>query len=143
MAKAIKFKTWSDIAVSTSNFKMTTKYTDLGAPDAKKSILGIICNINKGSINTTTSHAFFALRFSYRKSANDNFSTFFTLNNSYQNTSTSSNIEVIHYLNPIIKNIYNFQFKVEGINIKNDFSINDIGIIFRKYKDTNIANLNE
>ena len=143
MAKAIKFKTWSDIAVETSFFKMTTKYTDLGAPDAKKSILGIICNINKGSINTANAHAFFALRFSYRTDTDKNFATFFVLNNSYQNTSTSSNIEVINYLNSPLKNIYNFQLRVRGINIKNDFSIEDLGIIFRKYRDTSVVTLDE
>ena len=42
MAKAIKFKSWNDTSTSTSHFKMTTKYTDLGVPDSGKSILGFI-----------------------------------------------------------------------------------------------------
>ena len=144
MARAIKFKSWSDTAVSTNNFKMTTKYTDLGAADAKKSILGIICNINKGSTNTANSHAFFALRFKYRTSLDSSFRTFLVINNSYQSATNKSNsIEIVRDLKIPIRNIYNFQLKIEGINIKNDFSINDVGIIFRKYRSTKIASLNE
>jgi len=143
MAKEIKFKTWNDIATSTSNFKMTTKYTDLGAADAKKSILGIIINLNKGSTNTNTSNAFFSLRFKYRTNLDENFGTLITINNSYQNTNQTQNVEIVKYLPKPLKNIYNFQLKIEGIAIKNDFSINDVGIIFRKYRDTRIASLNE
>lgn len=143
MAKAIKFKSWSDTAVSTVNFKMTTKYTDLGAPDAKKSIIGIICNFNKGSVNTTNSHAFFALRFMYRTSLDESFKQLLVMNNSYQNNNANQSIEIVKNLPIPLKDVYNIQIKLEGLNIKNDFSVNDIGIIFRKYRDTNVVSLNE
>ena len=143
MAKAIKFKSWNDTSTSTSHFKMTTKYTDLGVPDSGKSILGIICNINKGSVNSASSHAFFALRFNYRTTLDENFKPLFIINNSYQNNNPNQSLEIVKNLSIPIKNVINFQLKIEGINIKNDFRLNDIGVIFRRYRDTTVARFDE
>ena len=65
------------------------------------------------------------------------------MNNSYQNNNANQSIEVVKNLPIPLKDVYNIQIKLEGLNIKNDFSVNDIGIIFRKYRDTNVVSLNE
>ena len=49
MAQSISFKQWNEQPTFTDNFKMISKYTDLGSPDGRKSLLGIVLNM---SINT-------------------------------------------------------------------------------------------
>ena len=42
-----------------------------------------------------------------------------------------------------IKNIQHIQLRIKGIGIRNDFGINDIGLIFRTYRDSNTVNFDE
>jgi hypothetical protein len=144
MAEQIIFKTWSDNNVFTNRFKMTSKYTDLGSPDGKSSIIGVICNIIVEDESTVTSPSSFNLLINYRTSLNTSFKLLTSFNNvTASNHSNKGAIEFIKYLSSPLKNISHIQFQIQGYGIRNNFGINDIGLIFRNYRSSNIANFNE
>ena len=45
MAVRLNFKSWDNTPSYSKNFQIVSKYTDLGVPDSKKSILGVIFNV--------------------------------------------------------------------------------------------------
>ncbi len=144
MATQLIFKTWSDNNVYTKNFKMTSKYTDLGSPDGKSSILGVICNIAIDDESTSTKASSFHLDIKYRTSLNKSFSLLTTFNNiTASNHLNKGSLEFIKYLDKPLKDISNIQLQIKGNGIRNNFGINDIGLIFRNYRSSNIANFNE
>ena len=144
MPQPLNFKTWTDAPTFTSNFKMTSKYTDLGAPDSNKSILGVICNLSVGTESTTTSHSNFILQVLYRTSLNDKFNFLTDFSNSYiAGKNNKGQIEEIRMFDKPIKNVLHIQLQLKAIVMRNDFGINDIGLIFRTYRDSNTVNFNE
>ena len=144
MAQQLVFKTWSDSNTYTKNFKMTSKYTDLGSPDGKSSIIGVICNIIIEDESTSTSSSSYNLLVKYRTSLNDSFKLLTTFNNiNGTNHANKGSIEFIKYLEAPLQNISHIQLQIHGNGIRNNFGINDIGLIFRNYRSTNVANFNE
>ena len=69
---ALNFKTWDSSSTISSRLKMTSKYTDLGHPDTKKSLLGVMCNISIGTESTASSHSRYSFTINYRTSPNEN-----------------------------------------------------------------------
>ena len=144
MAEQIIFKTWNDSNVFTNNFKMTSKYTDLGSADGKSSVIGVICNVILDDESTSASASSYYLSIKYRTSLNDSFKLLTRFNNIYGTGHTNKgSLEFIKYLTVPIKNISHIQLQIQGYGIRNNFGINDIGLIFRNYRSTNIANFNE
>ena len=47
--------------------------------------------------------------------------------------------EYIEYLKRPLRNIGHIQLQIKGIGIRNDFGINDIGLIFRTHRDSSIV----
>ena len=80
----LNFKTWDTTSSWSSNFKMTSKYTDLGSPDTKKSILGVVCNISIGTESSASSHSTFNFVIKYRTSVNSSFKNLMLFNNVLQ-----------------------------------------------------------
>lgn len=144
MAEQIILKKWDDSNVFTKNFKLVSKYTDLGSPDGKSSILGVICNVIVENESTSTSASTFNLVIKYRTSLNDSFKLLTTFNNiNATNHTNVGAIEFIKYLTTPLQNISHIQLQIHGSGIRNDFGINDIGLIFRNYRSSNIAKFNE
>ena len=143
MAQKLLYKTWDDKSNYSSKFKMTSKYTDLGSPDGKKSILGVICSISIGIESTATSHSTFAFVVRYRTSLNDNFKFLAMFNNIYvPGANNSGSLEKIKMINPIM-DIRHIQLQIIGNGICSEFGINDLGLIFRTYRDSTTVNFDE
>ena len=123
---------------------MTGKYTDLGSPDGKKSILGVILNISVENESTTSAPSTFAFTINYRTSLNSNFRKLVNFTN-YTASSHSNKgaIEHVSYLPKPITNISNIQLQIKGLSLRGDIGINDIGLIFRDYRTSSVVNLNE
>lgn len=144
MAEYLNLKTWDSSSSYSNNFKMTSKYTDLGNPDNNKSILGIILNLSIGTESTPSSHSSYRIFIKYRTSVNDSFKNLITFNNSYsQSYVNKGTIKTIKYLRTPLKNISNIQLQIKGQNIRNDFGVNDFGLIFRTYRDSTVVSLDE
>ena len=140
----LKFKTWSDEPWITSNFKMTSKYTDLGTPDTKKSILGIILNLSILSSTSSDNHTIFNFNIYHRTSTTSGWKPLTSFNNTYtSDIDNSSSMELVYMLTNPISGLVNFQLQIRGTYIKNDVGINDMGIIFRKHRDSSTVNFDE
>ena len=123
---------------------MISKYTDLGSADGKKTLLGVICNVSVGTESTTSSHSTYAFSISYRKGINSPFRFLALFNNIYKSSLTNKgNIEIVRMLPEPIKDILNIQLQIKGYGIRNDFGINDLGLIFRTYRDSSTVNFDE
>ena len=144
MANLINLKTWDTNSSYSNNFLMTSKYTDLGNPDSKKSILGVILNLSVGTESTLSSHSSYRIIVKYRTSPNTNFQPFLIFYSCYfEGNVSKGSIQTIKYSNPPIRNILNIQLQIKGINIRNDFGINDFALIYRTYRDSNVVSLDE
>jgi len=144
MAEIVNFKVWDDNNVFTNSFKMTTKYTDLGAADGGKSIIGVMLNISLEKESTSLRPATYELNILYRTSLNDKFKYLTSFSNYYASGHINLGaIEITKNLKPPIKNIRNIQLQIKSVGIRNNFGINDIGLIFRTYRSINKVNLNE
>ena len=145
MAEDLNIKTWNNSSSFTSNFKMTSKYTDLGKPDSKKSILGVMLNLSVKEESTTASHNTYNVVVKYRTSVTGDYNILGIFRNIYSPTnSNKGNQEIIEILPVPIKNILNIQLQIRGHSIRGDFGINDFGLIFREYRTgSNIVTLDE
>ena len=143
MAEILTFKVWDDNNVFTNTFKMTTKYTDLGSSDGGKSIIGIMLNLSLEKESTSLRPATYEINIMYRTSLNDKFK-FLTSFSNYYGTGHNNlgSIEITKNFKPV-KNIKNIQLQIKSVGIRNNFGINDIGLIFRTYRSINKVNLNE
>ena len=143
MAQDINFKQWDEQPAYTNSFKMVSKYTDLGSADGKKSLLGIILNVSLGTESTSTSPSIYNFTINYRKGPADEFSYLATFNNVYYSgVENKGNIEIIKLFPEPVKNIHNIQLEIKGL-LRNDINLNDFGLIFRTYRDSNVVSLDE
>ena len=144
MAERLNFKSWDNNPSFSRNFKIISKYTDLGVPDSRKSILGVIFNVAIATESTAAIHSNYAFIVSYRKGMDSPFRYLALFNNVYSSTiSNAGNAEVIKILSAPIQNITNIQLQVKGYGIRNDIGINDFGLIFRTYRDSSVVSFDE
>jgi|3_EtaG_2_1085321.scaffolds.fasta_scaffold36198_2 hypothetical protein len=143
MAQSISFKQWNEQPTFTDNFKMISKYTDLGSPDGRKSLLGIVLNMSINTPSDAESPSLFSFDISYRTGPDGSFIYLDDINN-YTNSSFDGdgNIEVLHLFVTPVQDILNIQLKIEG-SLVNDIGINDFGLIFRTYRDSNVVSLDD
>lgn len=143
MAQIVSLKQWNEQPTFTNNFKMISKYTDLGSPDGRKSLLGIVLNISINTPSDAVSPSLFNFIISYRTGPDSAFKFMDNIHNytlsSYDN---DGNIEVLHIFTNPIKNILNIQLKIAG-QLVNDIGINDFGLVFRTYRDSNVVSLDD
>jgi len=143
MAERLNFKSWDDSPFYSKSLKIISKYTDLGVPDSRKSILGIIFNVAVATESTAASHSNYSFSVSYRSGMDSPFRYLATFNNVYSSTiSNEGNVEVIKMLSAPIKNIINIQLQIRG-HCRNDIGINDFGLIFRTYRDSSVVSFDE
>jgi len=144
MAERISLKSWNTSNNHSRNFKMSSKYTDLGSPDSKKSILGVILNISIEDESTSSAPSVFQFSVLYRTSLNESFKTLTNFSNySGSGHSNKGAIEHIKYLPRPLTNLSHIQLQIKGIQVRGDIGINDIGLIFRDYRSSSVVNLNE
>ena len=139
MAVRLNFKSWDNTPSYSKNFQIVSKYTDLGVPDSKKSILGVIFNVAVSTESTASSHSSYIFSVNYRKGMDDNYRHLATFNNIYKSSfANKGNIEIIKLLSVPIKNIINIQLQIRGHGIRNDIGINDFGLIYRNLRTTSV-----
>tara|TARA_R110002012_G_C11357744_1_gene580450 strand:- start:218 stop:646 length:429 start_codon:yes stop_codon:yes gene_type:complete len=135
-------KKWDKTPVRSNDFNLVTKFTDLGTMDGQKSILGIIVTITQDTLSTNTD-VVYRLTVRYRISPNHQFQSLGEL--LVTNTDGYNPQGVRQYrlmLENPIKNIHNFQLQIHGL-VDGDLGINDIAIVYRKYRDTAESDLDE
>ena len=129
-------KTWEYKNQSTDNFKIVTKITDLGSPEAKKSILGLVVNTTQKTAAST-----YNISVSWRNGVDKSWEHLTSISRAYDSTvaqSTNQGLQhKIMFQPPAVKGITDLQLKFEG-NIQGDFGINDISLIFRKYRTSSV-----
>lgn len=144
MATGIQMKSWNENPTFSSKFLIVTKYTDLGSPDSKKSVLGFIFNVSVATESTTASPSIYSFNISYRRGINDKWTTLTTFHNVHTGSiSNQRNTEIVKIFNKPIKNIINLQLRIKGNVLRNDVGINDMGLIFRTYRDSSVVSLDE
>tara|TARA_R100000808_G_C2152689_1_gene162295 strand:+ start:376 stop:4236 length:3861 start_codon:yes stop_codon:yes gene_type:complete len=129
-------KTWEYKNQSTDNFKIVTKITDLGSPEAKKSILGLVVNTTQKTAAST-----YNISVSWRDGVDKSWEDLTSISRAYDSTvgqNTNQGLQHrIMFQPPAVKGITDLQLKFEG-NIQGDFGINDISLIFRKYRTSSV-----
>lgn len=141
MAIGINLRKWDSSPKNTSDFEMITRFTDLGSMDGNKSILGIILNVSNKNVPTLNPPAMHHFTISYRKHPDEGWNYFCQFALSYDGTNDYSGQRVIKKIaDPPIRNISNIQFKIKG-TIRGDFGINDLGVLYRTYRDTSESEL--
>ena len=151
----IILREWDHNSYTTENFKLVTKFTDLGSPDSMKKIYGFYCNIsfNPASKHEHTASPFkpdinnfaYSFNLSYRDNPDSDWNFFGNVSNTFktQNRNSLSNkLNNVYYNNDIIS-IVNIQLKLESNYIYGGFGINDFGLIFRTYRDSSLVNFDE
>ena len=134
---------WSKAPQATGDFNLITKFTDLGTMDGRKSILGIVITITQDDVGTATHTPLYRFVVRYRLSPNHRFAPlaeiFVTNNDSFNSDGIRQYRKT--FLTPI-RNVNNFQLQLHGWT-DGDLGINDIAIIYRKYRDTAESDLDE
>ena len=126
MAEILHLKSWNTSDVNSNKIKMVSKYTDLGSPDSKKSLLGFIFNMSIPRESTATAHSTFHITVEARTGLNNPF-----------------RLEIVEMFKSPIRDIQFVQLRISGRGAR-DFGINDIGLIFRKYRtDSTVTSLDE
>ena len=138
----LSLRKWDSSPKNTSDFEMITKFTDLGSMDGKKSVLGIILNVSNKNVPTLSPPAMHQFKIYWRKHPDEGWNYFCEFGLAYDGTNDYSGQRVIRKMSkPPIKNISNIQFRIKG-NIRGDFGINDLGVLYRTYRDTSESELN-
>ena len=119
--KNISLMTWDSSPNNTYRFKLITRITTLGSPDELKSILGFYINTNQETLWTSTTPTGHMLKISYRTDTGNQWIAIDDANNSNGTIGTR---------------------EAQGF-IKGDVSINDFGLLYRKYRDTSASTLDE
>ena len=129
-------KIWNYKGENTDNFHVITKITNLGTPNTKKSILGLIINVIQN-----TAGSVYQLDIFYRAHINDSWIILDSISSTYDATINNNTIKhtehKLIFNPPVGKDISNIQLKIEGM-VQGDFGINDLSIVFRKYRDSSI-----
>ena len=113
----------------TGYFRVVTKVTDLGDSETYKSILGLTINV----VQEDTASAY-SLGIYWRESPAKEWVTLENIANATSDDSTQNDVNHNFVFSPpAIKGIKSIQLKIEGL-AEGDFGINDINIIFRKYR---------
>ena len=122
---------WNTSGEDTDNFKIVTGVTDLGDAHSFKSINGIIVTVTESTANSA-----YTLNLEWRTGPEDSWNALDTIANAATSDSTIGKINhKIVYNPPAIKGITSFQLRISG-HVEGDFGINDISIIFRKYRSS-------
>lgn len=141
----LTMQSWSNSGErSSSRFKMTSKYTDLGSPDGKKSLLGVMLNVSIDAESTASFFQHFHVNVAYRTSPASGLKQLVTFSNIYNpNETNKGNFEVIKMLPAPIKNIQNIQLQIRAIALTTNMGINDFGLIFREYRSSSVVTFDE
>ena len=137
-------KTWNPESRDTNHFLVETKLTSLGSQDSKKTILGIIITLAQGQQVALPGEAppNYNISFSFRDGINGTWRPLINFNSVYSTDASGSRECVYNFLNPV-KDVRHFQLRIRGSSIRGEFGINDIGILYRTYRDTTVSKFDE
>ena len=128
MARELTLRTWDSEPQNTQYFKLTTKLTDFASPDGYKSLLGFYINTNRKILSTDLfANVRYSFIISYRRSTGNSWKTL-------------AQIHKFMFPTPITR-IRQIQLKIQAPVLKGDASINDFGLIYRKYRDSSVSSL--
>ena len=143
MGEAIHMKTWNNSDTNSNNIKLVTKYTDLGRSDGKKSLLGIILNVAVPRESTANEHSTFHITVEARTGIYNPYFHLATFENVYvSGQSNQGNFNHIKLFHTPFRDIEFIQLKIHGTGAR-DFGINDLSLIYRKYRQSNSTSLDE
>ena len=139
--KPVTLATWNDKPLSTFDFELITKVTDLGSPDGKKSLLGFYMNYYQGEVISSTFIPQHFITIKFKTESKPSFSTlcYFT---AMQNNFRSGNREHKKMLATPVSGIMTVQLQIKGF-IRGEFSINDFGLIYRTHRDSSVQEHDE
>tara|TARA_R100000808_G_scaffold13572_1_gene32800 strand:+ start:868 stop:4875 length:4008 start_codon:yes stop_codon:yes gene_type:complete len=128
-----KISLWDMTGQETDDFQIVTKSTDLGDSRSYKSILGVVVN----AVETKTDSSY-SLQIEWREGPGYDWDTLTDISNSDVNRTNEALTHSHIFKPPSVKGIKSIQLRIKG-SIQGDFGINDIGLIFRKYKNDDLA----
>ena len=134
MATVGQLRLWDETPQITRNFVLETKLIDFGDMYSKKSISGLTFSVTENATSTST----FAITVYYRERIQDNWLAFAMFNNTGSSTSNNYNVS----FSPI-QNLENIQLKIQVHYVDGSFGINDIGLIYRTYRDSTTERFDE
>lgn len=134
-------KKWTDVPHVTRDFLLVTKLTDFDSAAGKKSILGIILNISQET-STSSPPPTYNFTFSFRDGPSSFWQVLHTFNAVYQTTASGTRETIWNLVNPI-QNVKNCQLRIKGNKIRGTLGINDFGLIYRVYRETESSSLDE
>tara|TARA_R110002020_G_scaffold227539_5_gene438163 strand:- start:178 stop:576 length:399 start_codon:yes stop_codon:yes gene_type:complete len=125
---AYHFRQWDETPATTNDYSLVTKLQNFENVYSKKSILGFILNITDASENDS-----YLFNLSYRTGENGSWLPLGVVNKrSNEGVGTSSFKRIF---GTPIRGVVNFQLSIKG-RVKGPVAINDISIIYRKWRDT-------
>ena len=137
MATIGALRLWDETPQISRNFKLVSKMVDFGDMYAKKSILGLIINVNQPASAGNFNIIIFG-----REKEEDDFQHI-----GHVGSSSGSGPKTFHHKilpnSPIAKDIYTYQFMLLSAYIDGDVSINDFGIIYRTYRTSSTDSFDE
>lgn len=139
MAYVGALRLWDETPQITRNFVFETKLVDFGNMYSDKSILGFTLSVTQNSTSNI-----WELNLDYRQGLQDNYISlgYMTgLDDGTTDTNLTFNFKKM-FPQPI-KNIKNLQLKISSSYISGNFGINDIGIIYREYRDSTTNRFDE
>tara|TARA_Y100001963_G_C6481900_1_gene309378 strand:+ start:33 stop:461 length:429 start_codon:yes stop_codon:yes gene_type:complete len=140
MARELTLRTWDSEPQNTQYFKLTTKLTDFASPDGYKSLLGFYINTNRKILSTDLfANVRYSFIISYRRSTGNSWKTLAQID-SFGNQNFGSKFHKFMFPTPITR-IRQIQLKIQAPVLKGDASINDFGLIYRKYRDSSVSSL--
>jgi hypothetical protein len=144
----VTLKLWDSSSQTTEHFSLITKFTDLGEPLHRKSILGLYINyFFSDQFTTGDTHSFptdISLSIAYRTDLSDSFANMWSIQSNLDFQTSSAFTKKVIFNEHNIKQVDSVQFRIysDGLYTK-DFGINDFGIIFRPYRTTSTKEFDE
>ena len=153
--KGIILREWDYNPYSTENFKLVTKFTDLGSPDTKKKIYGFYCNVSFNPLAKTeysadpflqdTLHVAYLFTVFYRDNPDSQWTVLGEVKNNFKtkrHVSFKNKLNNVYYSQDIVS-VANVQLKIESNLINGGFGINDFGLIYRSLRTTSVEKHDE
>jgi len=135
-------KKWNEDSKPTRNFRLLTKFTDLGSVDGNKSIYGFICTLGQETETNATITPTFDLKVRFRTSPDLGFSQLGDLKNSIQdNVNLKGTFQIRKILDVPLKIDY-IQLEIFGL-VKGSLFINDFALLYRVHKESSVSDLDE
>lgn len=153
--RSIILREWNEEPLGTQNFKLTTKFTDLGTPDTSKNIYGFYCNISQdltieklagtNPFSESFNSAAYSFSFFYRGNPSTTWNLLGIVENSFKSKNDinlQNKLNNVYYMQHTVP-VVNIQLRIISNYINAGFGINDFGLIYRVLRDTSVEKNDE